>query len=228
MNLNFILLSSSAVFCTNLGSFVFLRESKSFVHCSFPIRMIVLAVERLSGLIFEGFTAARIRKLLLIIALCMAFTSTSMAADEVFPYQEYFTVKPPGSESYRISIDPSIIIGQVRLGFIRELSAMQLLSKSADPKSLVAIREVVLDGYILLRSATSGFDEAIGQDRYKSQVSQLKLYRAKVWEARYDLLNCMDELDRARRGDESKIAPAKELLKRAVNRLKSLLAIMSF
>ena len=108
---------------------------------------------------------------------------------------------------------------------MRELTAMQLLFKSMDPKTLAAADELILDGYILLRSATTGLDEGMAV-RYKSQASLLDAYKGKVWEVRKDLLKCMEHMGRARRGDESEVAPAKEFLKRAVSRLKVLVAVM--
>jgi len=159
--------------------------------------------------------------------LCVIFASTTLLADEVrIPrvYKEYFTVKPPGSMDYRISDDPYIVTSQVRFAIVRYLSAIQLLSESGTPESLAATREVVNDGYALLRTATQGIDLAMR--RSESRAPLLKLYLEKIWEVRWQLVTCMAELERAQGGDESKIDSATEILTWAVDRLTALLSTM--
>lgn len=169
----------------------------------------------------------RVGNLFLIGTLFLAFVYRAATATEVDkpPLQEYFTVKPPGSMDYRISHDRFIINAQVQLALQREMRALLMVSKSTAPESLATTREVIKDGYVLLRTATHGLDEAIKVSKYPEPL--LKLYRDKVMEIRLQLVDCMADLQSAEQGDGNRIGPATERLKWSVERLKKLVRIMS-
>lgn len=142
------------------------------------------------------------------------------------PRAYYFTVKPPGSMDYGISDDPGIIRGQVSLALEREVLALRTLAGANDPEQLLKIRDVVKDGYVLLRTATHGLETTI--NKAVGSAPMARFQRERVVEVRLDLVTCMADLERAAGtvGDDNSLNSAKEILSSSIRRLQALLQTM--
>jgi hypothetical protein len=169
-----------------------------------------------------------LRRRAAVAVLCAAWGSAALAADpqaRSMGTGNYFTEKPAGSVDYKISDKPFIIAAQVRRAYMREKTAVDMLSKVSDLQSLTAIQEVVHDGYVLLRTATHGIEQAQSNSRYPNPMLALRI--EKIMGVRHHLLLSLNGMQNAQKWSEpSFLTDATENLETAIRLLEALMPRM--
>jgi hypothetical protein len=122
------------------------------------------------------------------------------------------------------SLNQTIINGQVRLALEYERQALAMLNAAGDPGSLADMRQLVYDGYSMVRYAVSGIRWA--KDKAKFPNPMLQIQDDAMEEIRAKLRTCLTELGRVAVGDGDRLAPAGECLRVTISDIETLLAGM--
>jgi hypothetical protein len=120
--------------------------------------------------------------------------------------------------------NPIIISGQIRLAREQEQRAMELIAAAGgDPAALEKTTATVYDAYVLIRFAIGGVVRAQGS---KFPDPMLPIQNDLMEKARADLRSCLTDLDRVRRGDLTRLEPARAYLESSMVTLNSLVLLL--
>jgi hypothetical protein len=122
------------------------------------------------------------------------------------------------------SLNQTIINGQIRLALEYERQALAKLSVAGDPGALTEMRQLVYDGYSMVRYAVSGVGWQ--KDKAKFPNPMLQIQTDAMDEIRAKLRTCLTELGRVAVGYGDRLAPAGECVRVTISDIETLLAWM--
>lgn len=123
-----------------------------------------------------------------------------------------------------VTPNPTIINGQVRLALEYERQALALLPSTGNPEVLEHTRQLVYDGYVMLRIAEAGTRQYFERGRFlnpllKPQADAMELIRAR-------LRTCLTELGNVAGGAGDRLPPAQQCVTGVIGDIQTLLAGM--
>jgi hypothetical protein len=123
-----------------------------------------------------------------------------------------------------ISLKQAVINGQVQLALEYESQALDMLGSAGDPRSLAAMRQLVYDGYAMMRFAVSGIRWQKDKARFDNPMLQIQ--DDAMENIRRKLRTCLTELGRVAAGQGDRLAPAGACLRGTIPDIQTLLLEM--
>jgi hypothetical protein len=123
-----------------------------------------------------------------------------------------------------ISPNQTIINGQVRLALEYERQARSLLPSVGSPGVLAEARQLVYDGYAMVRFAEAGTQHNSEQSKFVNPL--LKLQFDAMVQIRAKLRTCMTELANVAAGQADQLPPARQCVTVVIGDIETLLAGM--